>query len=252
MDVKSIANSNVLFLLCALVVLFVSFQAIVFIKKALKEAKRINMDKKVIKRVLISSAVFSIIPSLPILIVYLVLLPSLGQYFPWLRLSVVGSGVYENMAADVGAKAFGLFGVNDPSLSPEVFVSILFVMSIGIIWSPLYAALGSKFILKGVQVIKGKYEKHFNLIFASMFLAMLATFCGPYLASIVGFIEPLSFKDALIKAIPFFVFCISAFSIVFLEKLAKILNSNAIIEFSFPLALVIGMGFAIFLTQIIG
>ena len=31
------------------------------------------------------------------------LVPLLGRYFPWLRLSVVGSATYETMVANVGA-----------------------------------------------------------------------------------------------------------------------------------------------------
>lgn len=242
-----IANSWLMFFLCGLVVSFVLFQAIVFMKKALKRANELNMDKALLKKVMISSSIFSIIPSLPILVVYIVLLPTLGQYFPWLRLSVVGSGVYENMAADVTAKAFGLSGISDPSFNLEIFISALFVMTIGIIWSPLYAALGSKYIIKGVNFLKGKHKSKFNAIFASMFIAMLCVFAGPYLATLFKVSE-----GGVVKAVPFLVFVISALSILVIEKIAKIRNSKTLVEFSFSISLVVGMASAILLTQILG
>lgn len=242
-----VANSWVMFGVCALVVAFVFFQAIIFMKKAWKRAEELKMDKALLKKVMISSSIFSIIPSLPILIVYIVLIPTLGQYFPWLRLSVVGSGVYENMAADVTAKAFGLSGISDTGFNLEIFISALFVMTVGIVWSPLYAAFGSKYILKGVKVLKGKHEKRFNAVFASMFLAMICTFAGPYLATLFKITD-----GGIVKAVPFLVFVISALSILVIEKIAKAKESKTLVEFSFSISLVVGMGSAILLTQILG
>lgn len=243
----NVANSWLMFILCGLVVAFVFFQAIVFMAKAWKRGCELNMDKSLMKKVMLSSSIFSIIPSLPILIVYIVLIPYLGQYFPWLRLSVVGSGVYENMAADVTAKSFGLAGISDPGFGLEIFISALFVMTVGIVWSPLYAALGSKYILKGVKFLKGKHERKFNAIFASMFLAMICVFAGPYLATLFKINS-----DGFVAAVPFLVFVTSALSILLIEAIAKKLNSKTLVEFSFSISLVIGMASAILFTQILG
>jgi hypothetical protein len=62
-----------------------------------------------------------------------VLTVNLGKYFPWLRLSVVGSAAYENMAADMVAKASGLAGIADPGFDLPIFTMAMWVMSIGII-----------------------------------------------------------------------------------------------------------------------
>ena len=42
-------------------------------------------------KVVKSSALFSVVPSLPIIISYMILMPVLGKFFAWLRLSVIGS-----------------------------------------------------------------------------------------------------------------------------------------------------------------
>ena len=69
-----------------------------------------------------SSAIFSIIPSLPIIVSYLLLVPALGRYFPWLRLSVVGSAVYETMVANMAAEAFGLESITAGEIPVEMCI----------------------------------------------------------------------------------------------------------------------------------
>lgn len=239
-----VANGSVVFILCGIVIFYVAAQAVVFMKKAWKRGLELNMPKETMKKVMVNSLVFSIIPSLPILIVLLILMPTLGKFFPWLRLSVVGSGVYENMAADVTAKAFGLSGIADPGFTLDIFVSAMWVMTIGIIWGPLYTALGSKYIQKGLQIIKGKHEKSFQAIFASMFIAMLAVFSGPYLGAPFKVISGEN-TSGIIGIIPLLVLITSAVCIWIIDHISKKTGSKMLSEFSFPLSLVIGMVSAI-------
>ena len=58
MDMK-IANSWWMYLLGCVVVLLVLAGSVFFIIKAIQEAKKINMDKKVIKKVIFNSAIFT-------------------------------------------------------------------------------------------------------------------------------------------------------------------------------------------------
>ena len=92
--------------LCGLTILIVLLQPVIFMAAAFKRGKELNMTKEEMKEAARSSAIFSIIPSLPIIVSYLLLVPALGRYFPWLRLSVVGSAVYETMVANMAAEAF--------------------------------------------------------------------------------------------------------------------------------------------------
>ncbi len=241
-----IGNSTTLFMLCGMVILFVCVQAVLFIQKAYKRGIELSMSKEDLKRVMKSSAIFSIVPSLPILLVLMVLMPNLGMYFPWLRLSVIGSGAYENMAANVTAQAFGLKSVSDAGFTPEILVAVMWVMTIGIIWGPLYTVFGTKSIQKGVNVLKGKQEKRFNAIFASMFIAMVCVFSGTTFASIFK-IE----KTGMKGIIPLLVFIASALGIYGLDVLGKKTKSNLIKEASFPLSMIIGMAAAIIFNMIL-
>ena len=61
-------------------------QAVVFFRVAWKRALELGLTRQELMKVVKSSAVFSIVPSLPIIISYMILLPALGKFFPWLRL----------------------------------------------------------------------------------------------------------------------------------------------------------------------
>ncbi len=128
-----IANSATMAILCGITILIVLLQPILFITVAFKRGKELGMTDTEMKESARSSAIFSIIPSLPIIVSYLLLVPSLGRYFPWLRLSVVGSATYETMVANMAANAFGLESISVADIPVEVFVCILFVVTIGIL-----------------------------------------------------------------------------------------------------------------------
>ena len=100
-----VANSPVMFIFCALAILVVLVQAVIFFRTAWKRALEMGFTKGELMKVVKSSAIFSIVPSLPIIISYMILLPALGKFFPWLRLSVIGSATYETLAANMAVTA---------------------------------------------------------------------------------------------------------------------------------------------------
>ena len=61
---NSVANSWWMYMLGVLVVFFVLAGSLFYIFKSYKDAKAIGMDTKVLKRTIISSAIFTILPSL--------------------------------------------------------------------------------------------------------------------------------------------------------------------------------------------
>ena len=131
MNHLTIANSSAMLILCAIAIIIVVLQAVLFFILGLKRAKELGIKDEEVKETIRSSAVFSILPSLPIIVSYLVLIPALGRFFPWLRLSVVGSPVYETMVANMAAEAYG-FEIMDKNIPLDVFLGILFLVSIAI------------------------------------------------------------------------------------------------------------------------
>ena len=118
-----LANSSTMAILCAITILIVLLQPVLFVMLAIRRGKELEMTSEEMKEAARSSAIFSIVPSLPIVVSYLLLVPLLGRYFPWLRLSVVGSATYETMVANMAAQAFGMESLAVENIPLDVFVS---------------------------------------------------------------------------------------------------------------------------------
>src|SRR5699024_11307005 len=96
-----------------------------------------NIPKDKLKQIIKSSIIFTIVPSLAIVIALFSLASVLGVPLSWFRLSVVGSLAYELLAAEMTVSAVGyeslsqFIGTDDISLIPTV----LYVMGFSIIRS---------------------------------------------------------------------------------------------------------------------
>ena len=75
--------------------LAVVLQCLVFMKKAWNHGKEIGLKPAQMKKGLTTGISVSIMPTLPVLMVLLSLMPLLGIPLPWLRLSIIGSAYYE-------------------------------------------------------------------------------------------------------------------------------------------------------------
>lgn len=220
------ANSSVIAVLCGITILIVLLQPILFLAAAVKRGKELNMTKEEMKNAAVSSAVFSIIPSLPIIISYLILVPSLGRYFPWLRLSVVGSASYETMVANMAAEAFGLESITVENIPLDVFVSIVFVVTIGILGGNIFNVFFLKTYDKKVEKIKGENAALVPMITTAMFLGLYGTMAAPHLTNFSS-IPALS------------AILVAGIAALLLGKLST--KVKRLKEFSFALSMVIGM-----------
>ncbi len=220
------ANSSVMAVLCGITILIVLLQPILFLAAAVKRGKELNMTKEEMKNAAVSSAVFSIIPSLPIIISYLILVPSLGRYFPWLRLSVVGSASYETMVANMAAEAFGLESITVENIPLDVFVSIVFVVTIGILGGNIFNVFFLKTYDKKVEKIKGENAALVPMITTAMFLGLYGTMAAPHLTNFSS-IPALS------------AILVAGIAALLLGKLSA--KVKRLKEFSFALSMVIGM-----------
>ena len=73
-----LANSTTMAILCGITILIVLLQPVIFMIVAFKRGKELNMTDQEMKEAARSSAIFSIIPSLPIIVSYLLLVPSVA------------------------------------------------------------------------------------------------------------------------------------------------------------------------------
>ena len=221
-----IANSSAMAILCGITILIVLLQPVLFIFAAVKRSKELNMSKEELKEAATSSAVFSIIPSRPIIISYLILVPSLGRYFPWLRLSVVGSASYETMAANMAAEAFGLESISVPNIPVDVFVSIVFVVTVGILGGNIFNVFFLKTYDKKVESLKNKNAKLVPVITTAMFLGLYGTMTAPHITNFTDIPAVTAIAGAGIAALIF-------------DRLAR--KVKRLKEFAFPLSMIVGM-----------
>ncbi|NLY44847.1 MAG: DUF5058 family protein [Tissierella sp.] len=238
MKYLDIANGNLLFLLTGLTILVVLLQSLLFINKGTKRAKELGIEKEIINKTITNSAIFSIIPSLPIIVMLLALSVPLGRYFPWLRLSVVGSAVYESMAANVAVVSMGLKDISDPNLTPTIFGVVLWVMSLGIIWGIVFNIFFLGKLDQYTKKAKATKNAFIPIFSGALFSGMLAVLSVPYVANTKNITGIVSFASAGIAAIIF-------------QKIGKNPKYKVINEFSLPIALIVGMAASIIQVNLV-
>lgn len=231
-----IANSSIMAILAGLAIAFAMVQSIIFFRMGYRRAVELGFTKDDIKKVVKASAIFSVIPSIPIIISYMVLLPVLGKFFPWLRLSVIGSATYETMVANMAVTSFGFEGLGSASLTPDVYVAIMWIVTIGMMISSLSVVLLKSYDSKMKELQEDK-DSFGALVGPIMFLGMMATFSAPYLVDVSNPVSTVTIA-------------VSAISMIGLDKLSE--KYKSLKEFTFSLSMIFGMVSASLMTIFIG
>ena len=182
-------NAPLLFTLVSVVLVVMTVVCFVFLIKSYRAGLKLGMDKKVLKKTITSSATFTLLPSISILLGVIALSGSLGVPFSWLRLSVIGSLQYELNVAEIAAQSYGLSGLRLEELTPESFITIALVMTVGILGGIICCI----FFLKGyMKKLKTKPKKESSgkpgfgaHATTAMFVGLCATFVGSYVGKAV-------------------------------------------------------------------
>lgn len=257
---EKIANSWWMYLLGIIVVLFVLAGSLFFIIKSYKDAKKLNMDPAILKKTIINSAIFTILPSISILIGVITLSGLLGIPLPWIRLTVIGALHYEGVAANAAYE--GIKSLAD--LTKEQFVTIAFVMTLGILSGPLYCLFGfksydKKVLSKATQENsnndneeitlqneentnnKPKKKNFGDILFNAVFIAMICSF----LATDIVKIFPK--KGEASNYVPLCVIIVTFLSMFIFDVLQKKLKWKWLSSFDLGLSMLIGMTVAVFI-----
>lgn len=234
-------NSTFLYIIAACVILFVIAQSFFFLIRAYRRAKELNMDMKQIKRVIISSAIFTIAPAVSILLGVITLSKFLGLPLPWIRMSVIGALTYELPAATSAANVFGI-SLSETITDPQVYSAIAWVMTLGILPSIILVPLLLKKIQKGLLKIKNKDAKWGDLFSTALFLGMIAAFSGMVFANV---------RNGLVGWIPVFVLAFSAVIMAVCGLLIKKCNMKWLENYALPISMLCAMVFAMVITPMI-
>lgn len=253
-------NSPIIFIMVGIIILAVLIQSIFFLVRAIKRANQKNMDKAIIKKTIISSALFTIAPAIAIVVGVVSLSKSLGVAVPWLRLSIIGSLSYELIAAQNALTAFGV-KMGETITNPQVFVTVLWVMTIGIITGLVLPQLLTKKIQKGLIKIENKDKKWAEIFNNAMFLGMISAFLG-YVFCDLGRLW-LSTDGVYTSAkgeqftstsglVPVCVMLSSTVVMLILGLIAKKTKARWINDYALPICLIVGMALAIPFTALFG
>ncbi len=146
-------NAPLLYLIVGASIAVIVAMCLMFLVKSWRAGVQLGMDKAVLKKAVVSSCTFSLLPGVSILLGVVALSGTLGVPLPWLRLSVIGNLQYEVNVAQIAATGIGLSGLKLSEMTAEAFVTICLVMTCGI----LGGAFMSLFTLKlYTKKLKGK------------------------------------------------------------------------------------------------
>lgn len=220
MNILNKLNSVPMYAICGTIVAFVALVCVIFLVRAYRIGKAIGMDTTKMKRTIISSATFSILPSVGILLGVVALSGSLGTPWPWLRLSVIGALHYETQIAQAAAEQVGLTNLSAEHMTATAFSTIALLMSICIIWGIVLSIFFNKKYTKKLSTSKSEGASGFgNIAMTAMFIGLVSTYIGRYIGGFISENGMFSFNGAITPLIVIVVsaavMCIFSF---FIEK----------------------------------
>ena len=235
-------NHPILYVLVGIIIAVVLAQSVYFLVRAMRRAKEIGIDSTVVRKTITSSAIFTIAPAVSVLVGVVALSKSLGVALPWLRLSVIGSLSYETIAAGNSIEALGMtFG--DQITDPSAYVTVLWVMTIGIIIGLILTPLLTKRIQGGMKKIENRDKKWGEILTNAMFLGMISAFLGYVFCDV-----SLAFTGDFTGLIPVCVMAVSAVVMAICGLLATTCKQHWMNDYALPISLVLGMASAIPIT----
>ena len=132
---KDIISSPLLLALVIIGLVYIAIFSLIHLKKAYSRCLEMGMTKQEINQVIKSSLVFSIVPSLSIVVGLFALISVLGVVWSWWRLSVIGSLSYESLIASSVASAIGYSSSAEmlANATGSQFGVVMILMSIGML-----------------------------------------------------------------------------------------------------------------------
>lgn len=236
-------NHPILFVLVGIIVAMVLAQSVFFLVKAWRRGIAIGMDKKKLRKIAATAAVFTVAPAVAIVISVIALSKKLGVALPWLRLSVVGSLSYEAIAAENTSLAMGLSGSMVPNASQ--YVTIASVMTLSIMVGIWLVPVICKKMQNGMSSLEKRDKKWADILQSAMFIGMISAFVGFVFCDVSN-----AFSGDSRGLIPVCVMAVSALVMAVCGLLAgKFKKIHWISDYALPVSLIAGMASAIPITQ---
>ena len=240
MSVLDQLNGSGIYLVCGGIVLFIAAVCVVFLVRAWRAGKALGMDTVRMKRAITSSATFSLLPSVGILLGVLALSGSLGIPWPWLRLSVIGALHYETQVAGAAAEQVGVT-LSPDAMTTQAFATIALLMSVCIMWGMVLTTLFNRKYLKRLQGRDPEKKAgggFGDLAMVAMFIGMVSAYLGSYLGGFVSGNGRFSFSGSWT---PLLVAAVAALAMAGFTWLAEKKHWDWLDNFSIAGSMLLGM-----------
>lgn len=237
-------NSPAMYGIVALAIGLVVAMCVYFMVKSWRAGVAVGMDKAVLRKAIISSATFTLLPAFSVLLGVVALSGSMGIPLPWLRLSVIGNLQYEVNVAQIAATSAGLSGLKITEMTPQAFVTIALVMTAGILGGALLCLFTLKAYsqkLSGKPKAAGASKKTFgDWAMVAMFVGM----CAAYIGSYVG-------QAAQSSLLPLLTALIAAAAMAVCEYLERKKNMQWLESFDLAASMLIAMAACVLLGGVL-
>ena len=240
-------NSGWFYLIVALVMTYITVMCVVFLVKSYRAGIKIGMDKAVLKKTIISSTTFTLLPSISILLGVVALSGTLGVPLSWLRLSVIGALQYELNVAEIAAQSLGMSGLRLEEINIETFTTIALVMTIGILGGLFFTIFFLKKYLKKIQSKPKKVEGGKPGFGAHATTAMFIGLCGTYIGAYVGKAIPREGADIM----PILVALVAAVAMAVFEFFIQKKGKAVLENFSLAASMLIAMAAAVVFGMVV-
>lgn len=236
-------NEWIMFMLGGIIVAVILAMSFVFLIKAIRRAKQIGMDKSRINSAIRSSIVFSIVPSIPIVIGVGIMMPWLGLAIPWIRLSVIGALQYEIIAMDQATSASGVTSIL--GMNANVIATAFIIMTISILSGPLFNAIAYKKYQTKLNELREKNQNLLNLITGSLLGGILAGLASYIIAGGIFNIQSTGSDNIAVSgAVTLLTLGVSALIMLICGILIKKLKWNWLENYALPITILGALGCA--------
>lgn len=249
MSILEKLSSAPLYLICGGIIAFVALLCVIFMVRAYKAGKAIGMDTGKMKRVIVSSATFSVLPSVGILLGVIALSGSLGIPWPWLRLSVIGALHYETQVAQAAAEQVGMEKLSGESMTASGFATIALLMSVCIMWGMILSVLFNKKYTKKLSGSgpKGAAVGFGDTAMTAMFIGLVSAYIGSYIG---GFVSSNGLFTFTGDFTPLVVVAVSALVMALFMWLGKKPKLAFVENFSIAVSMLVGMAAAVLINLV--
>lgn len=244
-DYLSRVNAGSFYLMVAGILTFITIMCVVFLVKSYRTGIKIGMDKKVLRKTITSSATFTLLPSISILLGVIALSGNLGVPLSWLRLSVIGALQYELQVAGIAADGLGV-PLDYTQLNINQFVTIFLVMTLGILGGVFLCIFALKKYLAKIRKAPKKESSGKPGFGAFATTAMFIGLCGAYIGTYVGLAIPRKGWDIM----PLIVSLIAAVAMAIFEYFIQKKNVKVLENFSLAASMLIAMTGAVLVGMI--